>query len=545
MTKKTISVTTVDPSQPVHDTDELTEKHVISAPSSLSALRRLRVKGRGLYTSEGENYNNAIFGRDSIIASRELLSWEPAIAHDVILTLASLQGTENHLLSDEEPGRIHHENRSFKAWKKSPVEKFALKTLFHLWGANYKEMTNYFTIDATPLFILLIADYAKQDPNILNERIRRKNGEEMTVEQSMVDAADWIMSHVAASGLVEVGRHNPTGLFNQAWKDSITGYIKDDGEMINISEPIAYLNIQSLAVDSLAACAELVSEDRVEQATLWRNAAKSIAKKTVERFWIEKEQYFSAVIDRDRQGKPRQINVIQSDAGWLLNSPLLNQLPHSDRHKYITGIISMLFSKDFLTDAGIRSRAVRYADQEKMADYHGSLTSWPIDTYMAARGLRKQGFPRLADQLEARILNSVNMSGDYYEFFYVLEDGSVVLDPDHAKKLHKGARDLAIQMYPEAGIAWTVATSFMIKRRRGQHGELKALALQSTWEAQLEAKILSSIKHVTMLKTVEELTAKYPEQPNVYFNLARGGVLSSRVLGSQLLKQYIHRKHAK
>lgn len=543
MTKKNIAITPVDPSQPVHDTDELPKKHVVSAPSSLAALHRLRVKGRGLYTSEGENYNNAIFGRDSIIASRELLSWEPAIAHDVILTLASLQGTDNHLLSDEEPGRIHHESRSFKSWKKSPVEKFALKTLFHLWGASYKEMTNYFTIDATPLFILLIADYAKQDPTILSERIRRKNGEEMTVEQSMVDAADWIMNHVADSGLVEVGRHNPVGLFNQAWKDSVTGYIRDDGEMINISEPIAYLNIQSLAVDSLTAAAQLVSEDRVEQATLWRTTAKTIAKNTVERFWIEKEQYFSAVIDRDPHGKPRQINVIQSDAGWLLNSPLLNQLPHADRHKYVTGIITMLFSKDFLTDAGIRSRAVRYADQEKMADYHGSLTSWPIDTYMAARGLRKQGFPRLADQLEARILNSVNMSGDYYEFFYVLPDGAVVLDPDHARKLHKGATSLAVQMYPEAGIAWTVATSFMIKRRRGQHDEIKAFALQSTWEAQLETKVLSSIKQVKAYRSLQELRDNYPQQPNVYFNLASGGAMTSRVLGSQLLKQYLHRKH--
>ncbi len=512
----------------------------INPPSSLASLRKLdTTDGRGLFTSNGENFNNAIFGRDSLIASCELLGWEARIAHKVILTLAALQGTKNRSLSDEEPGRIHHENREFKTWETSSVNKSVARAVFGLWGGNFEKATTYFSIDATPRFILLIADYAKDHPDILNEKVRRADGQEITVEQSMVDAADWITSHIAKSGLVEVGRHNPTGLIHQTWKDSPTGYIHENGDMANVTKPIAYLNIQTIAADSLSAAAGLVSEDRQNEAMSWQTASKSIADSTIKKFWMEDKKFFAAAIDKDNNGHDRQLRTLQSDAGWMLNSDIFDHLPTAERNKYVSAIVKELFSGDFLTDAGIRSRALQYADTLNVADYHGSLVSWPIDTYMIAQGLRKQGLPKLAKQLESRILNTVNMSGDNYEFYYVQPDGKVLLDLEAAKNKRPTSKDLPTQMNPESGIAWTVAATFMIKLHNGQKPVNTEATINSEWADQLESGILADIKDVTPIKTIAELTRDYPEQPDVYLDIKKGNSKTVKKIGPAILKQYL------
>lgn len=520
----------------------LKETPAIDPPSALATLRKLdTTEGKGLFTSAGENFNNAIFGRDSLIASGELLGWDPRIAHEVILTLATLQGTRNRQKSDEEPGRIHHENRNFKTWEASPLKKAAFEAMSYLWGGNFKEMTTYFSIDATPRFILLIADYAKEHPDILGEKVTRGDGQEITVEQSMVDATEWIAGHVAESGLVEVGRHNRIGLIHQTWKDSPTGYIQENGKIANVVEPIAYLNVQTIAADSLSAAAGLVFEDRQDQAEHWQTKAETIIQNTVKKFWIEDKQFFAAAIDKDNLGDERQLQVLQSDAGWMLNSNFFDNLPESDRAKYVSAVVKELFSEDFLTDVGIRSRALQYADKLNLADYHGSLVSWPIDTYMIAQGLRKQGLPKLAQQLESRILNAVNMSGDYYEFFYVQPDGKVLLDPEGAKKDRTNAENLPIQMYPESDIAWTVAAVFMIKLRNGRGTSKDESPIISDWATQLESDVLTNIKNVQAVRTIDELSSKYPEQPNIFLDLKEGGKRTAKMIGAQLLAQYLKR----
>ncbi len=512
----------------------------INPPSALSALRRLdTTNGRGLFTSAGTNYNNAIFGRDSLIASSELLGWEPRIAHEVILTLASLQGTRDNNQSDEEPGRIHHENREFKTWQASPLKKATFEAMSSLWGGNFQEMTTYFSIDATPRFILLIDDYAKDHPDILNEKVKRADGQEITVEQSMVDAANWIAGHIAQSGLVEVGRHNPTSLMHQTWKDSPTGYIHENGDMANVTKPIAYLNIQTIAADSLSAAAKLVTDDRPDEVASWQKSSRSITANTIQKFWMEDKQFFAAAIDKDSHGQERQLRTVQSDAGWMLNSSIFDHLSEGERTKYVSAIVKELFSNDFLTDVGIRSRSLQYADTLNVADYHGSLVSWPIDSYMIAQGLRKQGLPKLAKQLESRILNAVNMSGDYYEFYYVQPGGEVLLDPKDAESKRPKAQDLPIQMYPESDIAWTVAAVFMIKFRNGQKAVNEDSLNEGSWVKQLEDSVLAHIKNIVPIKTIAGLEQEYPEQPNVYLDMKKGSANTVKKVGPAILRQYL------
>lgn len=505
----------------------------ITPSSAVMVTHRLRSEGKGLYTSEGEHFNNTIFARDSAIAARELFSRDPQIAHEVILTLASLQGVTHNKRSEEEPGRIHHESRNFASWESPKFAKEGFKLLSLVWGGNRQDMVTYFSLDSTALYALLVTDYAATDSSILNERVTRRDGKEITIEKSLRDSADWMSQHVTRDGLVEVPKHNKFALIHQTWKDSLTGYIREDGQPLNLSKPIAYLEVQALTTEALQRVSTVLPHSGKTE--MYGKKAAKVKQAILDRFWIPEREFFASAIDYDDRGEHRRIDVLQSDPGWLLQTSLFDNLSQSDREKYISGIVRGLFSPDFLTDAGIRTRSLQYAGLINAADYHGSLVTWPVDTFMSAKGLRRQGFPQLAEQLEARILNAVNMAGNFYEFFFVDTSGKALLDPNKAKYKHPGDRDWAVQMFPESNIAWTVAAIVAIKSQTTKGGSAQKQSSSTKhvkWQRDLETEVLGKIKRISMIKRIDQLRLGKPEQPNIHIHQ------SAAELAKQLLKAY-------
>jgi len=457
-------------------------------PDTLAVFNELFKPGNHLYTSLGANYSNATFGRDSEITALTLLHVMPQVAYDVILRLASLQGTKQRNISGEEAGHIHHESRVFK------TKKIGQTVASLIYGGNAEQMTTYFSSDSTPLFTTLVAEYAKENPDILNEKVIRNDGKEITIGQSTIEATNWVFNHIAESGLVEVEHHNILSPMHQTWKDSPTGYIREDGAMLNVAKPIAYLNIQALAADSLSASAKLFSETNPNQSKKWQTAADSITKNVINKFWMKDKQFFASAIDKDWLGKERQIKTIQSDAAWILNTDIFKRLPEDKQEKYISATIKETFL-NLLTDVGIRCRPVNPEIDPKVAEYHSSSTSWPVDTYQAAEGCRRNGLPRLAQELDNRVLNAVNASKDHSELYYVLPDGSVVLYTDELKKKHPGAKRLSVQMYPDANTTWTVAATLAIKDRIENGNNLIVNPDKNSWQYKLEDEILALIKN--------------------------------------------------
>ena len=411
----------------------------------------------------------------------------PQVAYDVILRLASLQGTKQRNISGEEAGHIHHESRSFK------TKKLGQTVASMIYGGDSEQMTTYFSSDSTPLFTTLVAEYAKENPDILDEKVVRNDGKEITIRQSTIEATNWVFNHIAESGLVEVEHHNILSPMHQTWKDSPTGYVKENGTMLNITKPIAYLNIQALAADSLSASAQLFSETNPEQSKKWQTAADSITQNTIDKFWMEDKQFFASAIDKDRHGKERQIRTVQSDAAWILNTDIFKRLPEDKQQKYISGIIKETFS-NLLTDAGIRCRPVNPAIDPKVAEYHSSSTSWPVDTYQAAEGCRRYGFPRLAQELDNRLLNAVNASGDHSELYYVLPDGEVILKLNKLDDKQPAAQKLIVQMYPDSNTTWSVAATLAIKNRIENGNDLISNQNKDSWQYKVEEEILGMIK---------------------------------------------------
>lgn len=533
-------------------------EEVSTIPKSLAALKRLRVEGRGLFTSEGILFNNGLWARDSVICSLDLLASQPDIARDVIKTLPEFQGTKFAKLSEEEPGRIHDEYRNFRDWQAPAALKYPAQYLLSpLWGGNFQEYTTYFASDTTPLFIKLVSEYAEKiDPSVLDSTVMRK-GEEIRVKDSVYEAASWIMKNINSDGLVEVPRHNIFGYFSQTWRDGHTSNPREEGSLPNVIDPEIYLDVQFLSVEALNRAAKIFEDEDPELSEEWRRAAREMKHKTIDKFWMEDQQFFAIGIDKDpKTGEDRLIKTIQSNPGWMLNTDFFDDLPDQERQKYLKGIVERLFSTEFLTDAGIRARSTVHIDDSSYADYHGSWVSWPVDSYMFAKGLRRQGFGQLAEQIENRILNVVNMAGVSYEFFIIDKNGRVLLDPVNAKKPQEGALELAMQMVPEYSIAWTNSAVAAIKVDNGSKKDIGADLIWTTTAVasikkdrakkgrdsvgettDFETEILSKIKRAPLYKTVKELKENRHDQPKIHLNQQKGILFSVIDILPQVGKQ--------
>src|SRR5690606_37677332 len=143
------------------------------------------------------------------------------------------------------------------------------------------------------------------------------------------------------------------------WKDSITGYIREDGEPLNLSKPIAYLEVQAFTAEALQkVSATLPASKKTER---YRNKAAAVRQATLDKFWIPDRQFFAPALVSDDRGKHRRMYVLSSDPRWLLQTNVFDDLPNQERQKYVSGIVRGLFSAHFLTDAGLRTRSLQYA----------------------------------------------------------------------------------------------------------------------------------------------------------------------------------------
>jgi glycogen debranching enzyme len=279
-------------------------------------------------------------------------------------------------------------------------------------------------------------------------------------------ASEWLVRQIDSSPwkLLEYKRLNPMGLPNQAWKDSETSYLHLDGRPANADGGIAAIEVQGYAYDALLAAARLSAFDDGEAAD-WRNLATQLQKSTLQNMWMPDVGFFAQGLDRDEHGNLRQIATLTSNGAAILDSRLLLDLPDDQRGNFVALLTRTITGPDFITDAGVRLRALRHVDLIDFADYHGAQVSWPKETYDIAKGLRRHGQVDAANDLERRIVKAVLQSGEFYEFYYVNRDGKVKYryrseHPDEPEFHTFGAANT-----PEPGQAWTLSAFLGISLR--------------------------------------------------------------------------------
>ncbi|MEI6499380.1 MAG: hypothetical protein WCO23_05440, partial [bacterium] len=181
----------------------------IRPPSSLQDLGGLKREGSAIKTSTGKLFGgeNDVWTRDMAITAEDLLMvGRGEITREAILTLAQFQGVESVWNSGEKPGRMHTEHREiYNNEQLGLLTKLGLSAASGiLWQNGWREYTNYFSRDTTPLFIRTVSAYAKQHPEILDCVVEKKDGAKDTIKESIVKAAEYIESTVSEDGLIRI-----------------------------------------------------------------------------------------------------------------------------------------------------------------------------------------------------------------------------------------------------------------------------------------------------------------------------------------------------
>ncbi len=204
----------------------------------------------------------------------------------------------------------------------------------------------------------------------------------------------------------------------------------------------------------------------------------------------------------------------------MLDTCLFDDLPDSDR--YIGGVARRICGPEFLTEVGIRCRALSEDRVVDFQDYHGTWAVWMKETFDVLRGLRRQGMTQLARQLGVRLLNAVNVVGAHVEFLYVSPDQRVHYDFRGRDPRVPGMEEIAGTNVPEEAQAWSVTAALALKWLFGSGRDLHGLANVLPLRQALEAEVLRDMPEATVLRTAAELSAAYARRGDFALNLAIG-----------------------
>ncbi len=351
----------------VHSDNELLN-NVIGR--SLRDLRMLRSNlNHEHYFAAGLPWFGTLFGRDSIITALEMLAFEPAIAEQTLRLLASYQGEVVDEWRDEEPGKILHELRVGELARSGEIP----------------HTPYYGTVDATPLFLILIAEHAAWTGNLKLFKELRSN----------VDRAlEWI-DHYGdhdGDGYIEYRSRSEKGLVNQGWKDSGDAIMNADGRLAE--PPIALVEVQGYVYRAKIAIAALLR--RAGESSMARELERQAAElreRFNRDFWLPDQRIYALALERDN----RAAAVVSSNPGHALWSGIADEA--KARHT-----AERLMHEDMFSGWGIRTLAASERAYNPLGYHLGTV--WPHDNSIIATGLRRYGFDEEASRVFSGILQA-------------------------------------------------------------------------------------------------------------------------------------------
>ena len=304
------------------------------------------------FLGAGAPWYLTLFGRDSLLAARMALPLGTGLAAGTLRTLARRQGTRVDPDSAEEPGKILHEIRAAETE--------------HAAGRMRLPATYYGTVDATPLWILLLHDSWRWG-------LAEREVEPLlpNLERALAWMADFGM---AADGFLSYADRSGHGLSNQGWKDSADSIQFRDGRLAE--PPVALSEVQAYGYAAAMAGATLLEAFGRPGAQGWRSWATELAGRFRQRFWLADEHGGYPALALDGHGEP--VDAVASNMGHLLGTGLLTE----QESALVAG---RLGSPELSSGFGLRSLASSSAGFNPLS-YHGGSV-WAHDTAMAITGL--------------------------------------------------------------------------------------------------------------------------------------------------------------
>jgi glycogen debranching enzyme len=343
---------------------------------SFADLQMLRSQlGRESYYAAGIPWYATVFGRDTLLASIQMLAYDPQIAEQTLRLLARNLGSQVNAATEEEPGKVLHELRVGE-----------LANLGLLPFARY-----YGSVDSTPLFLCLLAEHAdwSGDLELFHELA------------DAVDAAlEWIdrWGDRDGDGLLEYERGTPEGLLNQGWKDSPDGVPDARGNALQT--PIALIEPQAYVVSAKRRLARLFARaGDGERAERLRRESTELQER-IERFWLDREGFYSLALD----GRKRPSRALASNQGHLLWSVAVAP-------ERAAAVRDALMRPELFCGWGVRTLAASEPSFNPVGYHTGSV--WPHDSALIAAGLRKYGYDDDFAAIFEGLLEAASQFPDY------------------------------------------------------------------------------------------------------------------------------------
>jgi glycogen debranching enzyme len=340
---------------------------------SVSDLAALRMRGKaqhefGKLPAAGMPWFMTVFGRDTLITCLQTLLFGSELARSALDVLSTLQAREDDPSIDAEPGKIVHEVRHGKAAK--------------TWFARY-----YGTVDATPLFLILLSEtWRWTDDTSLAEEYR----------EPALAALRWIdeFGDLDGDGFVEFHKRAPNGLDVHSWKDSFDSQRFHDGR--TAESPLAPCEVQGYVYDAKRRMSELAREvwrDRALAERLEREAAE-LRERFNDAFWVDaRGGYYALALDKHKE----QVDSVCSNQGHLLWSRIVPP-------ERADAVVDQLMGEGLWSGWGVRTMSSDEPAYSPLSYHNGTV--WPHDNSLIAWGLAQYARWPEAQRIVQRMLTA-------------------------------------------------------------------------------------------------------------------------------------------